>query len=150
MKDEDVARFKRAFVGCVIISEIEVGEIRDLIREGKSWWSQWFSKIREWREDDMDNERASWIRCFGIPCHAWNTDLFQFLAKMVGSFICANENTMKNECMDVARFLVKMSCAIVTNETFYVCINGKSFRIKMIEDSRTPICISVKPKGNRK
>lgn len=98
----------------------------------------------------MDNERASWIRCFGIPCHAWNTDLFQFLAKMVGSFICVNENTMKNECIDVAILLVKMSCVIVINETLCVCINGKSFGIKMMEDSRTPMCISVKSMGNRK
>ncbi|CAK8572723.1 unnamed protein product [Lathyrus sativus] len=32
-----------------LLEESEEGEIRDLIREAKSWWKQWFSNIRRWR-----------------------------------------------------------------------------------------------------
>lgn len=59
-----------------LLEESEAGEIRDLIRQGKSWWSQWFSKIRELRGKDVDKKRVTWIRCLGIPCHAWNSLFF--------------------------------------------------------------------------
>lgn len=34
-----------------LLEEVEDGEISNLIREGKSWWSQWFSEIRVWKEE---------------------------------------------------------------------------------------------------
>ncbi|KAI5391408.1 hypothetical protein KIW84_076277 [Lathyrus oleraceus] len=49
-----------------LLEEMEPKEICDLIREGKSWWSQWFLEIRKWSEVDMDNERVTWIRCFRV------------------------------------------------------------------------------------
>lgn len=45
-----------------LLEESEEGEIRNLIREGKYWWSQWFTCIREWNKDDIDNEIVAWIR----------------------------------------------------------------------------------------
>lgn len=55
-----------------LLEEIEDGEIKNMISEGKSWWSQWFSDIREWKEEEVDNERVTWLRVYGIPCHAWS------------------------------------------------------------------------------
>lgn len=82
-KEEDLSRLKKEFVGFLIkayniqmcfetegyfsikvtplrdnLCLLEV-KIRDLIREGKSWWNKWFSDIREWREDDVDKKRES-------------------------------------------------------------------------------------------
>lgn len=59
-----------------LLEEFEEGEINNLIKEGKSWWSKWFSSIGEWREEVVDNDGIAWIRVYGIPCHAWNFLLF--------------------------------------------------------------------------
>ncbi|CAK8572702.1 unnamed protein product [Lathyrus sativus] len=53
-----------------LLEEMEEGEIHGLIREGESWWNQWFTEIMKWKETDVDHERVTWIRVFGIPCHA--------------------------------------------------------------------------------
>lgn len=37
-----------------LMEEVEKGAIRDLVKEGRSWWSQWFADIREWREENVD------------------------------------------------------------------------------------------------
>lgn len=70
-------------------------------RLAESLSSQWFSEIRKWSQINVDKERVTWIRCFGIPCHAWNYSFFKFLEKMVGSLVSTDDNTMKMECMDV-------------------------------------------------
>lgn len=84
-------------LGCNIClwEEMELGEIKDLIREGKSCRSQWFTHIREWIEEDVDKEILTWIRCFGIPGHAWNILFFEFLAKTEGTYVFSDKNTLK-------------------------------------------------------
>lgn len=91
-----------------------------------------YGEISEWSEVDVDRERVTWIICFGIHCHAWNTPFCEFLAKMVGMFICSDDNTMKLECMDVARFLVRTRCTLTLNETFKIKINEEVF-IKVVK-----------------
>lgn len=124
-----------------LLEENEAFEIRDLIREAKSGWSHWFSEIREWREGDVDNERVTWLRCFGIPCQAWNYPFFEMLANTIEKYVCADDNTSKRDCMDLARFIVRTKCAVVLNETFNIPINDVTFRIKMTEDTHGPLCI---------
>lgn len=40
-----------------LLEEVEEGAIKDLILDGCSWWSQWFSEIKGWRERNVDKER---------------------------------------------------------------------------------------------
>ncbi|CAK8531108.1 unnamed protein product [Lathyrus sativus] len=118
-----------------LLEESEHGEIRDLIREAESWWRQWFSVIREWKEEDLDKERVTWLRCYRIPFHAWNFYFFELLAKTHRNYVCVYDNTLKEYCMDVSIIMVMTNCAVVLNETFKVQINDEIFSIKMIEDS---------------
>lgn len=86
-----------------LLEEFDEGEIIVFIRQAKSWWSQWFLEIREWREEDVDNERLLWVREYGVPFHTCNTTFFVTLAGTIGTFVCSDERTMKVDCMDVAR-----------------------------------------------
>lgn len=63
---------------------------------------------------------------------------------MVGTFIYANENIMKLESVNVARFLVRTRFAMDLNKTFNVKINKNTFRIKIIEYSHALVHISLK------
>lgn len=83
---------------------------------------------------------------FGIPCQAWNFCFFEKLANLVGSYICADENTQKGMNMDIARFMIKITSAIVLNESLRVLINKIPYVINMCEDSFGPMRIFATPK----
>ncbi|XP_058727198.1 uncharacterized protein LOC131598634 [Vicia villosa] len=53
-----------------LLEESEEGELSALIEEASDWIKQWFLEIRPWRPEDVDNERLTWLRVFGLPCHA--------------------------------------------------------------------------------
>ncbi|XP_058758617.1 uncharacterized protein LOC131631862 [Vicia villosa] len=173
-KEEDMIRFKKAFVGVVhqsgmsyniqnsfdlegyfaikvtplganlcLLEESEEGEIKNLISEGKSWWSQWFSEIREWKEKDVDKERVTWLRVYGIPCHAWSFSFFEMLANRFGSYVCSDENTLNGSNMDIARFMIRTSGTSVLNENLEVNINGIPYKIALREDSYGPLRLSL-------
>lgn len=53
-----------------LLEEVVEGELKMLVEGARDWLSQCFSETREWRQYDMDNEQLTWIRFYGIPCHA--------------------------------------------------------------------------------
>lgn len=53
------------------MEEKEIGELKELVNSHPDWISEWFSKIRPWKSDDVDNEKMTWLRVFGVPCHTW-------------------------------------------------------------------------------
>lgn len=95
---------------------------------------QLFKEIRAWKHDDVDLERVTWIKCFGVPCHAWTTIFFEEISKTVGHYICSDDSTSRLDFLDVASFMIRTRCVIVINEALVVKINDNMFIIKMVED----------------
>lgn len=91
----------------------------------------------------MDNERVTWLRCYGIPCHVWCSEFFQFLVLPVGTYICMDDNTEKQNLFDVAKIMVSNKYNLVLNETFNIGVNGEAHSIKIVEDSYGPLRINV-------
>lgn len=52
-----------------LLEEQEDGELKVMIEEDKEWVEHWFSKIHPWSPQDVDNERVTKMRCYGLPCH---------------------------------------------------------------------------------
>lgn len=44
-----------------LLEEMDEGFISEMIREGSTWWKQWFKKISMWNASDVDTERVIWI-----------------------------------------------------------------------------------------
>lgn len=93
-----------------------------------------FEDIRGWSPMEVDNERTVWVRCHGIPIHAWNTDFFSGLARKFGVFFGVYQNMRKKMSMDVARILIRTKRYSVFNMVVNVNINGSMFHVKMIEE----------------
>lgn len=53
-----------------LLEEIEEGELFELVESRKDWLIKWFLEIYMWDPMDVDNERLTWLRVYGIPCHA--------------------------------------------------------------------------------
>lgn len=77
-----------------------------------------------------------WLRCYGVPCHAWYIPFFEFLSSMVGKYICCEESTCDQSRMDVASVMVRTNIGMLINESFNVNINNVLFRIRMVEDTQ--------------
>lgn len=65
----------------------------------------WFDEIRSWSSREIDNERLVWLRCYGIPAHAWTVEFFSYLVSGIGEFVCVDDNTLNKNSMDIARIL---------------------------------------------
>lgn len=50
------------------------GEIPMLVQDTADWLSMWFEEIRCCRPIDVDEERLTWIRCYGVPPLVWSVD----------------------------------------------------------------------------
>ncbi|XP_058741575.1 uncharacterized protein LOC131613953 [Vicia villosa] len=132
-----------------LLEEQEEGEIKALVEEAKDWISQWFSDIHPWSLEDVDNERITWLRCYGLPCHAWSTKFFEFLSGLVGTYVCSDDETRDHTRMDVARFMIRTKSSMVLNETFNLEVNKHVYGIKLVEDMHGPKRIVV-PQASKK
>jgi hypothetical protein len=132
----------------VLLEGQEEGEVEALMDDAKEWLDQWFSEIRPWSPDEIDNERTIWLRIYGIPSHAWNDNFFAQVVNPWGTFIKADDGTMKKTTLDVARLMIRTSCQQVVDEFIDVKINGKIFHLRVLEDSYGPMRIIVHDNKN--
>jgi hypothetical protein len=51
----------------VLLSSAVVGEVQQLV----GWWRTWFDRFEEWSPNLVSNQRTVWLRCYGVPLHAW-------------------------------------------------------------------------------
>ncbi|CAL5199593.1 unnamed protein product [Lathyrus oleraceus] len=127
---------------CLLEDRDEV-EREALLEEGCDWLQQWFKKIRKWQPSDVDIERVTWVRCYGVPCHAWSPSFFELIMATLGKYMCSYDNTKNHTNMDVVQIMVRTKYISVLNETFNVQINEDVFQIKFVEDSQWPLRICL-------
>jgi hypothetical protein len=70
----------------VLISRDLESEVKEMVGP-LWWWCTWFDRFEEWSLDLVSNQRIIWLRCFGVPLHAWEGSLFKSIAFKHGSFI---------------------------------------------------------------
>lgn len=117
-----------------LLESTDEEEIPNLILEAKDWLLERFEDIRAWSPNEIDNERLVWVRCFGIPVHAWTEEFFTLLVAGIGEFTCVDDSTSNRERLDMARIQFRTRVHGFVNELFKVNINGLVFSIKMIEE----------------
>ncbi|CAK8562004.1 unnamed protein product [Lathyrus sativus] len=53
-----------------LMEESSLGDINTMIKEDEAWVKKWFDDIHPWLLADIDNERLTWMKCYGLSCHA--------------------------------------------------------------------------------
>lgn len=118
----------------VLLESLEEGEMEALIEGAQDWLSTWFSDLRKWNPNEVDDEYLTWVKCYGIPIHAWGEDFFKFIISGTGEFVAIDDNTERRKSLDVARILIRRKRFDVINFVERFEINGEIFVIKVIED----------------
>lgn len=120
-----------------------------MIKDASDWIRKWFQEIRSWRPQDVNNEKLTWLRVYGLPCHAWNPKVFYFMKIPVEHFVCSDEETSKHKSLSLARILIRTKYYLVLNQTYNISINDIFFNIKVVEDVHGPMRIALNSNRNK-
>ncbi|CAL0324737.1 unnamed protein product [Lupinus luteus] len=61
----------------VLLAPVDGECIQEVMDDAKVWVSNTFLSLVPWGVDCVVEERMMWLRCFGLPLHAWNEEVFQ-------------------------------------------------------------------------
>lgn len=107
--------------------------------EHKQWLEERFRSISQWEPSKVDEERVTWVRCFGIPVHGWQQQFFDFIIKPYGTVLGIADATCEKKCLDVACLKIATKSQETINQLVKVSINQKVFAIRIVEDVTIPV-----------
>jgi hypothetical protein len=108
-----------------------VGEVKEVV-ENVGWWCSLFERLVPWAPELVSNQRVTWLRCFGVPVHAWGFDLFRALAFKFGRFIDIDEDTKNLNRCDVARVRILTGERRLVDAVMAVKMLGQRYDIRVV------------------
>ncbi|KAF1868145.1 hypothetical protein Lal_00018661 [Lupinus albus] len=84
----------------VLLRSGEEGDLEAFIHGEPEWFDSRFWVLRKWELADVSSERFAWIRCYGIPLHAWENMLFHNLASIFGTYLGQDNCTISKHTLD--------------------------------------------------
>jgi hypothetical protein len=117
----------------ILLWSESVDEVK-MIVESAGWWCALFESVVPWSPELISNHRVTWLRCYGVPIHAWGVDLFRALAFKFGRFIEVDEDTHQFKRCDVARVKVVTKDSKLIDSSMAVKVRGKRFDIRVMEE----------------
>ncbi|XP_058783455.1 uncharacterized protein LOC131658143 [Vicia villosa] len=118
-----------------ILEDVEEGALEAMVVEESAWLDVWFKEVRKWKPDDIDGERITWLKVFGVPSVAWNKEFFGFISDQVGYLIHEDVSTASALRMDVARLKIRTDRPTLIQEGLKVQIKGKVFLLLLVEET---------------
>ncbi|KAK7243673.1 hypothetical protein RIF29_38482 [Crotalaria pallida] len=118
----------------VLLKPVEGEDFKEILKDSEELLSNWFVYVKPWDEEDIAGYRISWLRCAGIPLHAWNDTFFKTLVSKFGTFLKADTETRERTKLDVARIQVKTSTQGFINIVQRIMINGRIFGVRIMEE----------------
>ncbi|GAU42410.1 hypothetical protein TSUD_324650 [Trifolium subterraneum] len=117
----------------ILLWSDKVGEVKEVI-ESVGWWCSLFEKVVPWSPTLVSNQRVTWLRCYGVPVHAWGLDLFRALAFKFGRFIEVDEQAKQMKRLDTARIKILTGVSKLIDSSMAVKVQGRRFDIRVVED----------------
>ncbi|GKV32990.1 hypothetical protein SLEP1_g41549 [Rubroshorea leprosula] len=119
-------------------------EIKDLIELAPDWMGQWFKDIKPWNSSIVAKERFVWLRCQGVPVHAWGHNFFEAIGSVWGNFITLDDSTSKKQRFDIGRMLISTPVMDFISKSITARVNGEPYTIKVMEEEATNGIFSMK------
>ncbi|KAK6141203.1 hypothetical protein DH2020_025055 [Rehmannia glutinosa] len=108
--------------------------LEEFINEEPIWLKSWFKWVKPWSFEDACLDRQCWIKCYGIPIHAWDHHFFNLISSSIGKFIESDQAISDKLRLDVARIMVSTSSRTPISKSLLVIIDGCEFNIKLLEE----------------
>jgi hypothetical protein len=117
----------------ILLWSDKAGEVKEVV-ESVGWWCSMFERLVPWSPLLVSNQRVTWLRCFGVPLHAWGFDLFRALAFKFGRFLEVDEKTKTMARCDAARVRILTGERKLIDATMAVKVLGQRFDIRVVEE----------------
>jgi hypothetical protein len=117
----------------ILLWSKKVDEVKEIVGT-VGWWCALFESVVPWSPELISNHRVTWLRCYGVPIHAWGVDIFRALAFKFGRFIEVDEDTQQFKRCDVARVKVVTKDIKLIDSSMAVKVRGKRFDIRVMEE----------------
>lgn len=118
----------------VLLKPVDGEDLEDLIRDTGGFLENWFSRIVKWIPMEVPCEHYTWIRCQGVPLHAWTAEFFESIVSSLGRFITLGDNTFNMKRFDMARIHILMTSPEAVHKVERVRINGIIYAIRVVEE----------------
>jgi hypothetical protein len=80
------------------------------------------------------DRRTVWLRCRGVPLHAWDEPLFRSIADSFGSFIELDTSTANRSKLDIARVKISSSKMEFIDKVLNITVMEKKYQIWVVEE----------------
>jgi RNA recognition motif-containing protein len=117
----------------VLLWSEKPGEVKEVIGT-VGWWCSLFEKMVPWSPELVSSSRVTWLRCYGVPPHAWGNNLFRSIAFKYGRFIGVDDSTKEMRRCDVARIKITTNDKVAIDSSMAVKVLGRRFDIRIMEE----------------
>ncbi|GAU27978.1 hypothetical protein TSUD_373730 [Trifolium subterraneum] len=119
----------------VLLHPCVEGDGMSISQEAEDFIGNFLEECSPWMKvSSVNYERGAWVRCYGVPLHAWNNIFFAELAETQGRFLDIDDCTVNKERLDYARMLIATSSLKEVNVIEKVLIDDRVVPIRIIED----------------
>lgn len=118
----------------VLLKPVDGEDLEDLIRDTGGFLENWFSRIVKWTPMEVPREHYTWIRCQGIPLHAWTAEFFESIVSSLGRFITLDDNRFNMKRFDMPRIQILTTSPEAVHKVERVRINGIIYVIRVVEE----------------
>ncbi|KAF1894928.1 hypothetical protein Lal_00022422 [Lupinus albus] len=118
----------------VLLRKTEEGEMDSILEDEADWFNCRFDVLRKWEPSDVPKERFTWVRCYGVPLHAWEEVFLQKLASLLGQFLGIDHLTRSHQRLKYGRILIVIPLLATVDKLFRVMIDGNEYSIKIVEE----------------
>ncbi|CAL0316838.1 unnamed protein product [Lupinus luteus] len=121
--------------GNLVLLVPKAGEsVKKVLSEAPTWSAKIFCSVYPWSSECVADERLVWIRCFGLPLHAWNEGVFGQIAKVFGTLVEVDEASIRKVCLEFCRMLIQTPSWSRIEDSLIVNILDKEFTIHVREE----------------
>jgi hypothetical protein len=118
----------------MLLHDVTKGVIQEAVKLNGKWWEGWFRRIEEWSPETVHDRRLVWLRCLGVPLHAWEESLFCSIASSFGTWLETDPVTLKRKRLDVARFKISTSKMYCLDKELNISVLGKQYKVFVMEE----------------
>ncbi|KAI8562178.1 hypothetical protein RHMOL_Rhmol03G0014700 [Rhododendron molle] len=133
METNEVALF-RSMGGRAVLLTFQSQEIRDELIKGQ-WMKLWFDNVKPSRGEPGSLERFAWLSCKGVPLDVWNAKTFIQIAKIWGSFIMLDEQTLNDRSFAEGKVLIATEEIQKIDKRIQIEIEGVTYAVLISEIS---------------
>ncbi|KAL7213615.1 hypothetical protein ACSBR2_016195 [Camellia fascicularis] len=110
-------------------------ELQSEFSRMKEWIYVWCDFVSKWKKDmAIEQERAVWLSCYGVPFNLWSSITFRNIGKLWGQVIGIDNDTLQMSSLQCGKVRVATKVMKSINTVILLECKDKSYPIRICEE----------------